>query len=42
MSGYGSRRIKMHFLPDVWVTCDNCEGTRYAETLSKSAIRADR
>jgi len=27
--GYGSRRIKMHFLPDVWVTCDNCEGTRY-------------
>lgn len=29
--GHGSRRIKMHFLPDVWVTCDNCEGTRYCK-----------
>lgn len=29
--GYGMRQIKMHFLPDVWVTCDNCEGTRYCK-----------
>lgn len=27
--GHGFRRIKMHFLPDVWVVCDSCKGTRY-------------
>jgi excinuclease ABC subunit A len=32
--GAGQRRIEMHFLPDVWLTCDACGGTRYAhETL---------
>ena len=32
--GYGLRRIEMHFLPDVWVTCKECNGTRYNhETL---------
>ena len=32
--GYGKRRIEMHFLPDVWVTCKECNGTRYNhETL---------
>jgi excinuclease ABC subunit A len=33
--GEGLRRIEMHFLPDVWVTCRVCEGRRYErETLS--------
>ena len=33
--GAGQKRIEMHFLPDVWVTCDACIGQRYtAETLA--------
>ena len=32
--GAGQKRIEMHFLPDVWVTCDACGGHRYtSETL---------
>ncbi len=32
--GDGLRRIEMHFLPDVYVTCEECRGRRYnAETL---------
>ncbi|MDP6041663.1 MAG: excinuclease ABC subunit UvrA, partial [Candidatus Latescibacteria bacterium] len=32
--GDGLRRIEMHFLPDIFVTCDVCGGTRYnRETL---------
>jgi len=33
--GAGVKRIEMHFLPDVFVTCDRCEGKRYnKETLA--------
>jgi excinuclease ABC subunit A len=27
--GQGTKRIEMHFLPDVYVECDVCKGTRY-------------
>jgi excinuclease ABC subunit A len=33
--GQGYHLIEMHFLSDVWVTCDQCQGQRYnRETLS--------
>ena len=33
--GGGVLRIEMHFLPDLFVTCEHCEGKRYnAQTLS--------
>jgi excinuclease ABC subunit A len=32
--GHGQKRIEMHFLADVWVTCQECKGTRFnRETL---------
>jgi excinuclease ABC subunit A len=33
--GAGQKRIEMHFLPDIWITCDACGGARYtSETLA--------
>lgn len=33
--GAGARKIEMHFLPDVFVTCERCRGDRYnRETLA--------
>ncbi|MHB8996525.1 MAG: excinuclease ABC subunit UvrA [Armatimonadota bacterium] len=32
--GMGSRCVQMHFLPDVWIKCEECDGQRYnPETL---------
>jgi excinuclease ABC subunit A len=31
--GLGQIRISMDFLPDVWVTCEDCGGTRYGEPV---------
>jgi excinuclease ABC subunit A len=27
--GHGKKRVEMHFLPDVWVTCNVCNGQRF-------------
>ncbi|MEM7801006.1 MAG: excinuclease ABC subunit UvrA [Chloroflexota bacterium] len=28
-SGHGQKRVEMHFLADVWVTCRECQGQRF-------------
>lgn len=43
--GEGQIKIEMHFLPDVWITCDECKGKRYnkeaLEVHYKEKIIAD-
>ncbi|MCA9711498.1 MAG: excinuclease ABC subunit UvrA, partial [Myxococcales bacterium] len=37
--GEGVRRIEMHFLPDLFVTCRACEGTRFGRETLAVALR---
>ena len=37
--GNGQLCIEMHFLPDVWVECETCRGSRYNQRLSRSNPR---
>ena len=38
--GDGQIKIEMHFLPDVYVPCEQCHGKRYNRRRSRSASRA--
>ncbi|MFJ8876986.1 excinuclease ABC subunit UvrA [Streptomyces albidoflavus] len=38
-TGHGRVLIDMHFLPDVWVTCDACEGRRYGPEATSIEYR---
>ena len=38
--GLGSKCIEMHFLPDVWVTCDTCLGKRYTSDLLRITFKS--
>lgn len=37
--GNGQLRIQMHFLPDVWIECDACKGTRYSHEILQVKYR---
>lgn len=38
-SGHGRRQVDMHFLPDMWVTCDSCKGRRFGSRVLGVAYR---
>ena len=40
--GQGTKCIEMHFLPDVFVQCEVCNGTRYNAKRWRSSIAARR
>ncbi|MFF9352712.1 excinuclease ABC subunit UvrA [Streptomyces sp. NPDC014734] len=38
-TGYGRRLVDMHFLPDMWVVCDTCDGRRYGPEACEVTYR---
>ncbi len=38
--GYGRKRVEMHFLADVWVTCATCMGSRYNQPTLEVTYRS--
>src|SRR3989440_5934162 len=39
--GDGIIQIEMHFLPDVYVPCEGCHGTRYSREVQEGKVRGD-
>src|SRR5690625_7806604 len=37
--GDGIIKIEMHFLPDVYVPCEVCQGTRYNREIGRASCR---
>ncbi|NIM70197.1 MAG: excinuclease ABC subunit UvrA, partial [Xanthomonadales bacterium] len=37
--GLGEKKIEMKFLPDMWLTCEECQGRRYNEQTLQVTIR---
>ncbi|MEV6886261.1 excinuclease ABC subunit UvrA [Streptomyces sp. NPDC051135] len=38
-AGHGRRLVDMHFLPDMWVVCDTCDGRRYGPEVLEVTYR---
>ncbi|MCI0398734.1 MAG: excinuclease ABC subunit UvrA [Chloroflexi bacterium] len=37
--GHGQKKIEMHFLPDVWVLCQDCKGQRFNRHTLEITVR---
>ena len=37
--GQGKIKVEMHFMPDVWIECDECNGKRFKEEVLANTIK---